>query len=132
MNVLAIDQGTSATKALVVAADHAVLAESNGSTARRWWLAALLLIASTASGHVVPVGSSFLVNDFTDGDQLHPQIVALPDGGFVIVYDGERCRPRAFAKRFDRAGQPTFTEFELEGIEGYQRVLAPSRDDIVR
>jgi len=33
-----------------------------------------------------PVGSNFLVNTFTAGDQVHPSVALQPGGGFVIVW----------------------------------------------
>lgn len=96
-------------------------------------LSALLFWGSTAIGRVVPLGAEFLVNTVTNGEQQCPQVVALRDGGFVIVWDGpggEIFRPQAFGRHFAVSGTPVGPEFALEGVLG-PRAIAADRSGLV-
>ncbi|WP_316858153.1 Ig-like domain-containing protein [uncultured Cohaesibacter sp.] len=47
-----------------------------------------------------PIGDEFLLNDVTTNDQIYPDIVALPDGGFFVAWhsdDGEQGDEDGFA-----------------------------------
>jgi len=62
-----------------------------------------------------PVGSEFQVNSYTNNDQSHPSIAALPDGGFVVTWyslyqDGSHTG--IFGQRFDATGASFGSEFQ--------------------
>lgn len=89
-----------------------------------WRLARLplllpLLVTAWCTGSVearlFPLGSKFHVNVHTAGDQLRPAVVAIPDGGFVVVWE-DRSRGAVFGRRFDSNGVGIGAEFELEGV----------------
>jgi hypothetical protein len=61
------------------------------------------------------IGSEFLVNSHTDGDQANPVVAGLPDGGFVVLWeslaqDGESFG--VFGQRFDSSAAPAGAEFQ--------------------
>ncbi|MGB0904605.1 MAG: hypothetical protein ACPGVJ_06880, partial [Mangrovicoccus sp.] len=65
------------------------------------------------------IGTSFQVNSYAAGSQDYPQIAALEDGGFVIVWqsygqDGDRYG--GYGQRFDAAGQAIGDEFQINTI----------------
>ena len=89
-------------------------------------LAALWLgiTATAVAAELVPVGSEFQVNSYTTSAQTYPAVAADAEGNFVVAwtsslqdgyYDG------IFAQRYDRAGQPLGTEFQVNTTAvGYQ------------
>jgi hypothetical protein len=46
----------------------------------------MLTSASVVVGQLAPRGGEFVINSVTAGNQRQPGIVALPDGGFVVVW----------------------------------------------
>jgi hypothetical protein len=63
-----------------------------------------------------PVGTEFLVNSFTNGDQRHPAVAALADGGYVItwhsqVQDGGGWG--VFAQRYTASGAKAGSELQV-------------------
>ena len=77
---------------------------SNGVFAQRY----------DASGQ--PIGSEFTVNSTLTGDQTNPQVVGLPGGGYVVVWQsgqGDGSGYGIFAQRFDAAGATVGTEFQV-------------------
>jgi hypothetical protein len=70
------------------------------------------------------VGTEFLVNSITSGDQRNPAVSALADGGFVVVWDSAPY-PTAYAgiraRIFSSTGMPSGTEFKVTtGLDGGQ------------
>jgi len=65
------------------------------------------------------VGTEFRVNATTAGGQYTPEVVDLPDGGFVIVWANET--PTAdrdiFAQRYDASGAPVGGHFQVNGTD---------------
>lgn len=57
-----------------------------------------------------PLGIAFSVNTSTTGGQNEPGITALPDGGFVIVWDDDNTN-QVRGQRYDAAGNKVGTEF---------------------
>jgi hypothetical protein len=60
------------------------------------------------------VGSEFLVNSYTFGQQRRPAVAAGTDGGFVVAFGGVReGSEEVFARTFDRQGEPRGTELQV-------------------
>ena len=72
----------------------------------------------------VAVGTEFLVNTITDGDQANAQIVALTDGGFLVMWNTELQDgglTEVAAQQFDANGDPVGSEFIINTERsGYQ------------
>ena len=66
-----------------------------------------------------PLASTFLVNAYTTGAQEDPAITAVPDGGFIVVWesagsDGDDTSDRSIqAQRFDSSGNGIATPFQV-------------------
>ncbi|SDB03770.1 calcium-binding protein [Bauldia litoralis] len=58
----------------------------------------------------VALGAAFTVNTSTTGNQNEPDITALADGGFVIVWDDDNT-DQVRGQRYDAAGNKVGTEF---------------------
>ncbi|HTQ80132.1 MAG TPA: hypothetical protein VMM92_09050, partial [Thermoanaerobaculia bacterium] len=69
-----------------------------------------------------PAGPSFQVNTTIAGDQAHPAVAALPNGGFVIVWQGRIGDASAwdlYAQRFNAQAEPLGNELQIpEGLTG--------------
>ncbi|MEO8276835.1 MAG: hypothetical protein ABI639_11500 [Thermoanaerobaculia bacterium] len=86
------------------------------------------------------LGSQFLVNTYTTGDQTQAAIAVAPSGDFVVAWtsygspDGE---PGAsvHARRFDATGAPQGIQFKVNtlttGYQGLPAVAADSRGDFI-
>ena len=62
------------------------------------------------------VGSEFLVNAQTIGNQNWSSVVGLPDGGFLITWTGPDSDGNGiYGQRYDSAGTPVGSEFLLNG-----------------
>jgi hypothetical protein len=79
------------------------------------------------------LGGEFRVNAYTTGAQADPDVVALPGGGFVVVWDGEAAnevngiRPR----RFDASGAPVGGGFLVNTYTtGFQENPRIARDGL--
>jgi hypothetical protein len=60
------------------------------------------------------VGTEFQVNNYTFSQQRHPAVAASPDGGFLVTWGGiVGSDEQIIARRYDDAGQPLGTEFEV-------------------
>jgi hypothetical protein len=66
-----------------------------------------------ASG--TPVGSEFRVNTYTNETQANPSAAGLPEGGFVVTWEGEgQGDPKGiFGRVFDASGTPVGSEFRV-------------------
>jgi len=62
-----------------------------------------------------PLGSEFLVNSTTVGDQIEPSITALADGGFVVTWtsSGQDGNWDIYAQRYDADGTAAGAEFRV-------------------
>ena len=68
------------------------------------------------------VGSEFLVNTTTTGDQYSPSVAVAPDGSFIVAWEGPGTSIDVFAQRFTKNGVKTGPEFLLNtGVNGNQR-----------
>lgn len=70
----------------------------------------------------VPIGLEFQVNAIGTGDQMSPAVVALPNGGFSVVwetYDGVAGVGAANGSRFDSAGVMVGSEFRVSDDAAY-------------
>lgn len=66
-----------------------------------------------------PTGSEFLVNTFTDGDQVSPQVTSADDGGFVVTWSSagqDGSSYGVYGQRFSADGTPLGDEFRLNAI----------------
>jgi hypothetical protein len=63
-----------------------------------------------------PLGAEFRVNTYTPGLQAHSRVTALPDGGFVVVWQSDGQDGSAlgiYGQRFDSQGNPVGGEFQV-------------------
>ena len=68
------------------------------------------------------VGSEFLVNTTTAGDQYSPSVAVAPDGSFIVAWEGPGSSIDVFAQRFSKTGIKVGPEFLLNtGVTGNQR-----------
>src|SRR6266487_182889 len=68
------------------------------------------------------VGSEFLVNTTTSGDQYSPSVAVAPDGSFLVAWEGPGSSIDVFAQRFSKTGVKVGPEFLLNtGVSGNQR-----------
>jgi hypothetical protein len=60
-----------------------------------------------------PLGSEFLVNSYTTGDQAFPSVSVSPTGGFVVAWNGpgDGSGSAVFARRFDASGNAVGNDF---------------------
>jgi hypothetical protein len=84
--------------------------------------AALLLAVSSAQARIVALGPPVQANtDFVGrGGRQTVNVAALPDGGFVVVWEGLSSigLPPAFGRYFDAMGTPVGPPFQLERVFG--------------
>ena len=79
--------------------------------------------------------AEFVVNDYVRYDQQSPDITALADGGFVVVFQsagrGPYGFPDIYAQRFDAQANPIGGEFQVNETTGQSRTLphVSARDD---
>ncbi len=80
-------------------------------------LSLLLSGAVQAEPWVAPVGGDFQVNSFTTGDQRDPAVAALPNGGFVVVWESTGAQDGSsesvHGQLFDATGAPVAGEFQV-------------------
>jgi len=69
----------------------------------------------SASAASVPVGSEFLVNSYTLGDENDPDVAAAAGGGFMAVWvrGGDSSGAGVFGPVYDTSGAPIGTEFQV-------------------
>src|ERR1700687_1028703 len=84
-------------------------------------LGALLLRVCTAHARIVPLGPAVQVTEIAGREEQCPQVVALPDGGFVVAWEAgdDPYAPTAFGRRFGTAGEALAPEFRFEGVMGH-------------
>src|SRR5262249_28780137 len=71
-----------------------------------------------------PVGSEFLVNVNTSGDQYEPKVTGLSDGSFVITWTdntGDASGAGVKARIYDSSGSPEGSEFLVNTITTNQQ-----------
>ena len=75
------------------------------------------VIARRFSSTGVPLGPELLINTYTTGHQTAPRAAALPDGGFVVVWEDAQAlsyhAPELHARRYSAAGSPLGTMFQV-------------------
>lgn len=61
------------------------------------------------------VGSEFQINTYTTSYQLHPNVAALSDGGFIVNWSsvGQANQTDIYAQRYDANGNPVGGEFRV-------------------
>lgn len=81
---------------------------------------------------IVPVTEEFLVNTFTNGPQSRPDIAALQDGGYVIVWESEGQESSLspdekgiYGQRFNANGDPEGYEFWVNAAYSRDNQSAP-------
>lgn len=81
-----------------------------------------------------PAGTEFQVNTFTTGNQAYPSAAGAADGSFVIAWMGDEQdgnETGIFARRYDSAGTPSGTEFQVNTYtteEQYEAQVASAAD----
>ena len=70
--------------------------------------------------HIVPLGNKFRANVNLSGAQKNPQVIALDNGGFVIIWsidiynsNGNYTRSDVYGQTYSSAGNPLGNEFYL-------------------
>lgn len=58
-----------------------------------------------------PVGANIQVNTVTGANQSTQTVAALPDGGFLVVWQSSSVEPDVKGQRFDANGEPVGSEF---------------------
>lgn len=74
------------------------------------------IFARRFSDPTTPIGIETLVNSYTTGEQVRSSVAATSNGDFVVVWDSyyqDGSYTGAFVQRFDSAGAPVGTEFQL-------------------
>ncbi|MEQ9696028.1 calcium-binding protein, partial [Shimia sp. SDUM112013] len=74
----------------------------------------------SASGGLI--GDEFVANTFTLGSQYWPDVAALADGGFVVVWDTDgqdRHSFGAYGQRFNASGVAVGDEFQVHTSDGF-------------
>ena len=70
-----------------------------------------------------PLGSEFLINTTTSGNQASPSVAMDAAGNFVVVWQGPGLSDEdTFAQRFDPNGQPLGTEFRVNSYTDSQQL----------
>ncbi|PHO03435.1 hypothetical protein CSC82_16235 [Rhodobacteraceae bacterium 4F10] len=70
------------------------------------------------------IGDEFIANTFTLGGQYWPDVAALSDGGFVVVWDTDgqdRHSFGSYGQRFNAAGEAVGDEFQLHTSDGFSQ-----------
>lgn len=77
-------------------------------------------------------GTAFQANSYTTGTQRNPAVAAQADGGFVVVWESYKqdlSSYGVFGQRFDSAGAPRGTEFQVNTETAFdQRAPAVASD----
>jgi hypothetical protein len=77
-------------------------------------LALFLALIAPGAAHAQFFGNDFQVNSYTTGDQSHADVAADADGDFVVAWRGETYYGYAiFGRRYNSAGQPQGTDFQI-------------------
>jgi lipopolysaccharide export system protein LptA len=109
--------GTQAAPAVATAPDgsHVVAWASDGQDGSGWGVYARVFNAdgTARTGEI-------LVNQTTDGDQLHPAVAVDGDGHFVVTWDGNGTGDTSgvFARRFDAWGNSYTNEVRVNTSTG--------------
>ena len=81
------------------------------------------------------IGTEFHVNNETTMDERSPSVAALAGGGFVVTWSRDSLDPfpppsvrTVSAQRFDAAGAPAGTEFQVAGTRNYNTDVAGTAD----
>jgi hypothetical protein len=75
---------------------------------------------------IIADGAEFIVNSYTPRSQSRPDVAALSDGGFVIVWESDHTGIAAndiVVRTFDASGNPTQTDFRVNGYAHGLQVL---------
>lgn len=75
------------------------------------------VVARRVDGTGGPIGSEFIVNSYTTGDQAFPIVRMLTDGGFAIAWSHRVDASSAWgakARVYDGNGDPVTSEFNVE------------------
>lgn len=73
-------------------------------------LVGLIVLSQVAHAQLARRGREFRINSVTEENQLRPRVAALPNGGFVVVWENEG---QIAARRFDPLAQPVGAEFQI-------------------
>lgn len=70
----------------------------------------------SAAGNTV--GTEFIINTATDGDQVNPHVIGLADGGWLVAWDSDNLtqdgsRQGIYAQRFNGNGNTVGQEFQI-------------------
>lgn len=75
------------------------------------------VLARRFEANGAPVGSGFVVNEYTTGLQVFPDVARLANGDFVVVWGGlygqDGDQGGVFGRRFDSAASPVGGEFRV-------------------
>jgi hypothetical protein len=71
----------------------------------------------------VPLGPEFRVNTITTAAQRKPAVARATDGSFVVAWHSNQSLSyhRIYAQRYDAAGAPLGTEFQVNTFTGHQQ-----------
>jgi hypothetical protein len=78
------------------------------------WSCVLPIVAAGQQLQVFPLGGEFLVNSYTTGSQVYPDVAADAAGNFVVVWSGASgLDDRVFGQRYASTGEAVGTEFQV-------------------
>ena len=67
------------------------------------------------------LGTEFVINTSTSGDQANPSVTALIDGGFVVTWDSDHSGDEGiYGQRYDANGDELGAEFQINSFTGAQ------------
>ncbi|HXQ22185.1 MAG TPA: hypothetical protein VN812_10970, partial [Candidatus Acidoferrales bacterium] len=93
-------------------------------------LAQLSLLLAPARARIVPLGAAVQANTTSVSADVYgeqpPGLTTLPDGGFVVIWNGAGVpnQPPATGRRFDASGTAVGSEFQLAGVVGIPPIVA--------
>ena len=119
-NVLANDQTSPKVAALTGGGGVVVYTEVVAGNAN--------IRAAVFDNNGVVTTPAFTVNNGLAGSQNQPQVAALHDGGFVVVWDDDNTN-LLMGQRFDATANEVGAEFEKAGLTGVPSALASAHKE---
>jgi large repetitive protein len=95
-------------------------------------VASLLFMVHTSASAQTPIGEEFRVNTYVDATQALPQAASSAAGESVVIWDSFHFGSQGqdgdydgvFGQRFDAAGEPSGSEFQVNTVGAGQQVEA--------
>lgn len=97
-------------------------------------------VSLPVGAQLLPVGTQFQVNDYSTGQQYHPAVSPLADGGFLVVWQsagsggGDAFEFSIQGRRFTAEGAPEAAQFQVNSYAAGNQIgpdVAPIADGSV-